>query len=95
VFQSGFGYPKIPMPNAAVQRMENATRMIIVKSSDFMCMSPLQVWMDGSCPLSSRGGGRPVASPIRVACVPNAAFGCGASFCNQYNALFKMGDIDG
>jgi len=33
---AGMGYPKMPIPNAAVQRMENATRMIIHMSSFFM-----------------------------------------------------------
>ena len=37
----GWDYPKIPIPNAAVQRMENATRMIIHKSSFFMIATSL------------------------------------------------------
>ncbi len=35
-FSIRIGYPKRPMPNAAVHRMENATRMIIQMSSFFM-----------------------------------------------------------
>jgi hypothetical protein len=34
-------YPKIPIPNAAVQRMENATRMIIHMSSFFIALFSL------------------------------------------------------